>query len=101
MLVQAYFEVDYLFEVPESAFNPPPKVKSAVIALRPRKDKLHLKSERSLFVLVKTAFNQRRKTMRNAVRSIFDPLVLQEDIFNKRAEQLTIQDFADLTFKMK
>ena len=71
VLVQAYFEVDYLFEVPESAFNPPPKVKSAVIALRPRKDKLHLKSERSLFVLVKTAFNQRRKTMRNAVRSIF------------------------------
>lgn len=101
VLVQAYFEVDYLFEVPESAFNPPPKVKSAVIALRPRKDKLHLKSERSLFVLVKTAFNQRRKTMRNAVRSIFDPLVLQEDIFNKRAEQLTIQDFADLTFKMR
>lgn len=101
VLVQAFFEVDYLFEVEESAFIPPPKVKSAVISLKPKEDSIVMKSERSFFVLVKTAFNQRRKTLRNAVKSLFDPDILQDDIFNKRAEQLSVKDFAMLTFKMK
>lgn len=100
VLVQSFFDVEYLFEVDQLAFNPPPKVKSAVIALSPKSNYLPLKSERSLFVLVKTAFNQRRKTLRNAVKSLFEPDYLKEDIFNKRAEQLTIADFAALTFKM-
>jgi len=51
-------------------------------------------------VLVKTAFNQRRKTMRNAVRGLFAAEILQDDIFNKRAEALSVEDFAALTFKM-
>jgi 16S rRNA (adenine1518-N6/adenine1519-N6)-dimethyltransferase len=101
VLVQAFFEVNYLFEVDESAFIPPPKVKSAVISLKPKEDHIEMKSERALFVLVKTAFNQRRKTLRNAVKSLFDADILQDDIFNKRAEQLSVKDFAMLTFKMK
>lgn len=100
VLVQAFFKVEYLFEVDEKAFNPPPKVKSSVIRLLPLAEPVTMKSERALFVLVKTAFNQRRKTLRNAVKSLFSAEVLQEDIFNKRAEQLSVQDFAALTFRM-
>jgi len=101
VLVQAFFDVEYLFEVDENAFNPPPKVKSAVIRFTPRQHALDMKSERSLFVLVKTAFNQRRKTLRNAVKALFDSEVLKDELFNKRAEQLSLQQFAELTFKMK
>lgn len=101
VLVQAFFDVEYMFEVEASAFIPPPKVKSAVICLRPKKEYPHIKSERSLFVLVKTAFNQRRKTLRNAVKSLFDPEILEEEIFQMRAEQLSVENFAALTFKMK
>jgi 16S rRNA (adenine1518-N6/adenine1519-N6)-dimethyltransferase len=101
VLVQAFFTVEYLFEVNEQCFVPPPKVKSAVIRLMPRTGQLAMKSERAFFVLVKTAFNQRRKTLRNAVKSLFDIAILQDEIFNKRAEQLTVEDFARLTFTMK
>jgi 16S rRNA (adenine1518-N6/adenine1519-N6)-dimethyltransferase len=101
VLVQAFFETEYLFEVPESAFTPPPKVKSAVIRLTPVAQPLPIKSEKHLFLLVKTAFNQRRKTLRNAVKSIFEPSVLQDSIFDKRAEQLSVQQFAELTFKLR
>ncbi|MBC7829560.1 MAG: ribosomal RNA small subunit methyltransferase A [Chitinophagaceae bacterium] len=100
-LVQAFFDVDYLFEVDESAFIPPPKVKSAVISLKPKMNYIPMKSERSYFVLVKTAFNQRRKTLRNAVKSLFDAAELKSEIFDKRAEQLSVENFGALTFKMK
>lgn len=100
VLVQAFFRVEFLFEVQESSFTPPPKVKSAVIRLTPLADKPSMKSERSFFVLVKTAFNQRRKTLRNAVKSLFSAEELQDAIFDKRAEQLSVSDFAQLTFKM-
>ena len=101
VLVQAYFDVEYLFEVSENAFNPPPKVKSAVIRLTPRQIIPEMKSERAFFVLVKTAFNQRRKMIRNAVKSLYTPEELKDPIFDKRAEQLTVNDFARLTFTMK
>ena len=101
VLVQAFFEVEYLFEVPETAFNPPPKVKSAVIRLTPAQQVPDMKSEKQFFLLVKTGFNQRRKMLRNAVRGLFTPEMLQDSIFDKRAEQLTVNDFAQLTFKMK
>ena len=101
VLVQAFFSVEYLFEVSEKSFQPPPKVKSAVIKLLPAKKKLLMKTEESFFLLVKTAFNQRRKTLRNAVRNLFNAAILEEDLFNKRPEQLSVQDFAALTFKMK
>lgn len=100
-LVQAYYDVQYLFDVPPDSFNPPPKVMSGVICLTRRKQPLEVKSDRAYWVLVKTAFNQRRKTLRNAVKAQFTPEILQEDIFNKRAEALSIDDFAALTFRMK
>ena len=100
VLVQAFFTVEYLFEVNEQCFVPPPKVKSAVIRLAAQATgQLAMKSERAFFVLVKTAFNQRRKTLRNAVKSLFDTAILQDEIFNKRAEQLTVEDFAGLTLQ--
>jgi len=101
VLTQAYYDVQYLFDVEPNCFNPPPKVMSGVIKLTRKENALNVQSEKHLFVLVKTAFNQRRKTLRNATRSLFDESVLQDEIFNKRAEQLSLQDFATLTFKMK
>ena len=100
VLMQAFFTVEYLFEVGENAFNPPPKVKSAVIRLIPRTQIPEMKTEKKFFLLVKTAFNQRRKTLRNAVRGLFTPEALTDEIFNKRAEQLSVDDFARLTFIM-
>ena len=99
VLIQAFFTVEYLFEVHEQCFNPPPKVKSAVIRLTPRPAPA-FKDERRFTLLVKTAFQQRRKTLRNAVRSLFEPDVLQDPVFDRRAEQLTIDEFAALTWKM-
>ena len=100
VLTQAFFKTDYLFEVSEHAFNPPPKVKSAVIRLTPNQDVPPMKSEEQLFLLVKTAFNQRRKTLRNAVKSLFADEDLKNPVFDKRAEQLSPVQFAQLTFKM-
>lgn len=101
VLTQAYFDVEYLFEVSEEAFNPPPKVKSAVIRLLPRKEPLTVKSDAQFKNLVKTAFQQRRKMLRNAVKGLFSAETLQKEIFNKRPEQLSIYDFAGLTFEMQ
>jgi len=101
VLVQAFFSVEYLFEVSEHAFNPPPKVKSAVIRMIPLETPVNMKSEKALRLLVKTAFNQRRKTLRNAVKSLFIYEELTDEIFNKRAEELSVQQFAELTFRMK
>lgn len=101
VLVQAFYDVTYLFDVAESCFNPPPKVKSGVIRLQPRKEPPPVKSRALFFLLVKTAFNQRRKTMRNACKSLFTADVLQQPIFEKRAEQLSVTDFAQLSFQLK
>jgi len=101
VLVQAFFSVEYLFEVNEKSFQPPPKVKSSVIRLLPVTKKLAMKSEKDFFLLVKTAFNQRRKMLRNAVGGLFDATILKNELFNKRAEQLSVKDFAELTFTMK
>jgi 16S rRNA (adenine1518-N6/adenine1519-N6)-dimethyltransferase len=100
LLIQAFYEVEYLFDVSNQSFNPPPKVQSGVIRLRRKTTALTVKSERAFKVLVKTAFNQRRKTMRNAVKSLFTAEILTDEIFNKRAEALSVDDFAALTFKM-
>lgn len=101
VLLQAFFKVEYLFEVSEQAFDPPPKVKSAIIRLTPKKEPLKVRTEKMFFLLVKTAFNQRRKTLRNAVKGLFAEDVLKDPLFSMRAEQLTILQFADLTWKMK
>jgi 16S rRNA (adenine1518-N6/adenine1519-N6)-dimethyltransferase len=101
ILIQAFYDVEYLFDVQEKSFQPPPKVKSGVIRLLPAKEIPAMKSEKAFTVLVKTAFNQRRKTLRNAVKGLFDATILEDELFNKRAEQLTVRQFAELTFKMK
>ena len=100
VLIQAFYQVEYLFDVSPQCFTPPPKVQSGVIRLRRKKETLQVKSERAFNVLVKTAFNQRRKTLRNAVKSLFAPDVLQDELFTRRAETLSVEEFAALTFKM-
>jgi len=101
VLIQAYYDVEYLFDVSNNCFDPPPKVQSGVIRLKRREEELKVKSDRYFWVLVKTAFNQRRKTLRNAVKGQFEQEILQDEIFSKRAEELSVGDFAQLTFKMK
>lgn len=101
VLTQAFFDVEYLFDVPPESFTPPPKVMSGVLRFVPKTEPVSINGERKLFVLVKAAFNQRRKTLRNAVKSLFDENILKEELFNKRAEQLSVHDFAALTFRMR
>lgn len=100
VLIQAWYEVEYLFDVGSQCFNPPPKVESGVIRLRRRKTPIVFRSEKSFTLLVKTAFNQRRKTLRNGVKGLFSPDVLQDELFNRRAETLSVAEFAALTFRM-
>lgn len=100
VLIQAFYKVEYLFDVDPSCFNPPPKVISGVIRLTRREDVPEMKSERAFFNLVKTAFNQRRKTLRNAVKALFTTEELKDELFNKRAEVLSVEEFAALTFRM-
>ncbi|MFM9019832.1 MAG: 16S rRNA (adenine(1518)-N(6)/adenine(1519)-N(6))-dimethyltransferase RsmA [Sediminibacterium sp.] len=101
VLVQAYYEAEYLFDVPPTSFDPPPKVMSGVLRLKRKADEIPVRSERALWVLVKTAFNQRRKMLRNAVKSLFTEEILKQPIFDQRAEQLSVEQFAALTFQMK
>jgi 16S rRNA (adenine1518-N6/adenine1519-N6)-dimethyltransferase len=83
--------------VHENVFNPPPKVKSAVIKMR-RNSVTDLGCDEKLFVsIVKQAFNQRRKTMRNSLRPMLSPEIIENEVFNKRPEQLSVQEFIDLT----
>jgi len=101
VLTQAFYSVEYLFDVPPGSFTPPPKVVSGVIQLKRLNEKFNMRNEKDFFILVKTAFNQRRKTLRNAVRGLFDASILKNEIFNKRAEQLSVENFAALTFEMR
>ena len=101
VLVQAFYETSYLFTVSESVFNPPPKVKSGVIRLV-RKAHFHLDCDEGLFfTVVKTAFNQRRKTLRNSLKPLLtDENLKQNPIFDKRPEQLPWQEFVFITKKI-
>lgn len=100
VLIQAWYRVEYLFEVHEQCFNPPPKVKSAVIRLTRLEQQYDIANERKFFTLVKTAFNQRRKQLRNPLKGLFDKTYLQDSIFSKRAEELSVADFVALSHKM-
>ena len=101
VLTQAFFDTEYLFTVPPSVFNPPPKVDSGVIRCI-RKENFTLPVEEKLFFrVVKTAFNQRRKMLRSSLKSFNLSLSLKEDpIFAKRPEQLSVSDFILLTQKI-
>ncbi|MFB6457516.1 16S rRNA (adenine(1518)-N(6)/adenine(1519)-N(6))-dimethyltransferase RsmA [Chitinophaga sp. Hz27] len=100
VLLQAYYKIEYLFDVHENCFNPPPKVKSGVIRLTRLEQPADVISDRKFRVLVKTAFGQRRKQLRNPLKPLFTKETLQDPIFSKRAEELTVADFAALTHKM-
>lgn len=100
VLTQAFYDVDYLFDVPPSAFTPPPNVMSGVIRLKRKAEFPEFSSLKSFYHIVKMAFGQRRKMLRNPLKPYFTTEQLQDPIFTKRAENLTYQDFADLTFKM-
>lgn len=100
VLLQYYYQVEYLFSVGKECFIPPPKVESGVICLTARETYLPVKSERAFWILVKTAFNQRRKTLRNSVKSLITKEDLEDSFFDRRAETLSVQEFAALTFKM-
>ncbi len=98
VLLQAFYNVEYLFTVNENVFIPPPKVKSAVIRLV-RNDRESLDCDEALFFkVVKAGFNQRRKTLRNSLKVFLnDPKLKEDEIFSKRPEQLSVNDFECLT----
>ena len=99
VLLQAYYDIEYLFTVDEHVFNPPPKVKSAVIRMT-RNSRKGLGCDEALFKnVVKTAFNQRRKQMRNSLMGLVgkENPILNDPIFTKRPEQLSVDEFIELT----
>ncbi len=99
VLLQAWYDVEYLFTVSETVFDPPPKVKSAVIRMI-RNDRKELGCDEALFkTVVKTSFNQRRKQLRNSMKPILGKEFGNYDlpIFNKRPEQLSVEQFVELT----
>ncbi len=102
VLIQAFYTVEYLFTVNSGVFNPPPKVKSAVIRLK-RNAVAALPCNEELFMkVVKAAFNQRRKTVRNAIGSFIQPHHrLDELLLQKRAENLSVEDFVTLTLQLQ
>lgn len=101
VLTQAFYDAEYLFTVPPSVFNPPPKVDSGVIRLRRKKDYTLPCDEKLFFRVVKTAFQQRRKTLRNSLKSFNLSKKLKEDpIFGLRPEQLSVEQFTNLTQKL-
>lgn len=113
VLLQAWYDIEYLFTVGEGAFNPPPKVKSAVIRLT-RNCRTTLECDEGLFkTVVKTAFNQRRKTMRNSLKPLINAKAEREGwsdaetaefitdpVFDLRPERLSVEDFISLTLKI-
>ncbi len=99
VLLQAYYDIEYLFTVNENVFAPPPKVKSAVVRLT-RNRRQELGCDEQLFKqVVKTAFNQRRKQMRNSLMPLVgkDHPLLSDPVFTKRPEQLSVEEFIELT----
>lgn len=98
VLLQAYYDIEYLFTVHENVFNPPPKVKSAVIRLtRNKTEKLNC-DEKLFRQIVKAGFNQRRKTLRNSIKSYqLKPEFATHPFLGKRAEELSVNDFVELT----
>jgi 16S rRNA (adenine1518-N6/adenine1519-N6)-dimethyltransferase len=113
VLIQAWYDVEYLFTVEPGVFNPPPKVRSAVVRLT-RNETTDLGCDEKLFKrLVKTTFNQRRKTLRNNIKPLLSALeaestekpdfteLLADPIMQKRPEQLSVEDFINLTLRIQ
>ena len=97
VLLQAFYDIDYLFTVPEQVFSPPPKVKSAVIRLTRNATARLACDEDLFFTVVKTAFNQRRKTLSNSLKGMLHGAGVQDPLLSMRPEQLGVADFVRLT----
>jgi len=96
VLMQAFFEVDYLFDVHENCFTPPPNVKSGLVRFTNTHNRFGIGNKKKFIALVKAAFNQRRKTLRNALRGTLMPDALKDPIMDRRAEQLSVEEFVYL-----
>lgn len=108
VLIQAWYDVEYLFTVPPGVFNPPPKVQSAVVRMRRNGISALPCAEKDFRTLVKNAFGTRRKTLRNCLRQLINDWcptraaeILADPLFDHRAEQLSVQEFIDLTVRLK
>lgn len=100
VLLQAFYDIEYLFKVPPQVFNPPPKVDSAVIRLKRNTTKQLSCDEKRFFEIVKAGFNQRRKTLRNALKGFLTEETKTLEILGKRAEQLSVTNFESLTNRL-
>lgn len=96
VLMQAFYKVEFMLEVHENCFTPPPKVKSGVLKFTSLHNPHNINDKRKFKILVKAAFGQRRKTLRNALKSVVPAAALAEPIMDKRAEQLSVLDFVGL-----
>lgn len=96
VLIQAFFKTEYLFDVAPGCFTPPPKVMSGILKMTNTRNPYGIEDKKAFVRLVKAAFGQRRKMLRNALKGIFTPEQLEHEIFTKRAEQLSVQDFVNL-----
>ena len=102
VLTQAFYEAEYLFTVPPTVFNPPPKVESGVLRLTRKADFSLACDEKMLYKVVKTAFQQRRKTLRNSLKSFnLSDKIKEDTIFGQRPEQLSVAQFVALTLKLE
>ncbi|MHC1702515.1 MAG: 16S rRNA (adenine(1518)-N(6)/adenine(1519)-N(6))-dimethyltransferase RsmA [Tenuifilaceae bacterium] len=97
VILQAYYDIKYLFTVNEGVFTPPPKVKSAVIRLERNKTQKLNCNEKLFIKVIKAGFNQRRKTLRNSIRSAFPGIELSSKYADNRPERLRVEDFVELT----
>ena len=101
VLLQAYYDIEYLFTVKPGVFNPPPKVDSGVIRLKRNQREALYCDEKLFFRVVKQGFQMRRKTLRNALKPInLPPELIEDSMLNKRAETLSVDDFVELTQKI-
>lgn len=96
VLIQAFFTTEYLFDVPPGCFTPPPKVMSGILKMNNAGNPYRIEDKKTFIRIVKAAFNQRRKMLRNALKGTFPPDMLAQDIFTRRAEQLSVADFVGL-----
>ncbi len=96
VLMQAFFAVEYLFDVHENCFTPPPKVKSGVVRFTHLQNPFAIEDKKKFVRLVKAAFNQRRKTLRNALKGTLPPEASEHPLMSRRAEQLSVSDFVEL-----
>ncbi len=97
VFLQAFYDIEYLFTVSETVFNPPPKVKSAVIKFTRNTRKELDCNEKLFFKIVKVGFNQRRKMLRGSLKSIIGKNIIEHEFMTKRPEQLSVEQFIELT----